>query len=303
MKKIIGCLIFCTSLLVLAMVACNNHIDAIPPTISYNFHVRPVLSDKCFACHGPDANKRKADLRLDVATAAYAPLKDDKNSFAIVPGKPDESEVYRRITSTDPSYQMPVPESHLGLLSETEIAIIKKWIEQGAKYERHWAFIPPQKAPLPNVKDNKWVKNPIDYFVLAKLEQKHLQPNEEADKERLLKRLSFDITGLPPSLQLMDDFAKDNSPNAYEKVVDRLLQSTAYGEKMAVHWLDIARYADSYGYQDDNIRTQWPWRDWLIHAFNDNMRYDQFITWQIGGRYAARRHQRANIGYRLFSQS
>lgn len=285
MKKIIGCLLFCTSLLVLMTVACNSgdHNDAIPETISYNFNVRPILSDKCFACHGPDANKRKADLRLDMPASAYAALKDDKNAFAIVPGKPEQSEVYKRITSTDPSYQMPVPESHLGLLSETEIAIVKKWIEQGAKYERHWAFTPPEKAPVPKVKDTGWAKNEIDRFVLAKLQQKHLAPNEEADKERLLKRVSFDLTGLPPSLQLMDDFAKDNSADAYEKVVDRLLQSTAYGEKMAVHWLDIARYADSYGYQDDNIRTQWPWRDWLIHAFNENMHYDQFVTEVIAG--------------------
>jgi len=286
MKKIIGCLLLCTSLFVLITVACNssgNYNDAIPQTISYNFNVRPILSDKCYACHGPDANKRKADLRLDVAASAYAPSKDDKNTFAIVPGKPEQSEVYKRITSTDPSYQMPAPESHLGLLSETEIAIIKKWIEQGAKYERHWAFTPPKKLPVPEVKDTGWAKNEIDHFVLAKLAEKHLQPNAEADKERLLKRVSFDLTGLPPSLQLMDDFAKDNSPEAYEKVVDRLLQSTAYGEKMAVHWLDVARYADSYGYQDDNIRTQWPWRDWVIHAFNDNMPYNQFITWQIAG--------------------
>ncbi|TKK69212.1 DUF1553 domain-containing protein [Ilyomonas limi] len=288
MKRIIGCLLLCTGSFVLITTACNNNSssnnsDAIPQTISYNFHVRPILSDKCFICHGPDANKRKADLRLDMAASAYAPLKDDKNAFAIVPGKPEQSEVYKRIISTDPSYQMPAPESHLGLLSETEVAIIKKWIEQGAKYERHWAFTSPKKSPVPTVKDTGWAKNEIDHFVLAKLAEKHLQPNAEADKERLLKRVSLDLTGLPPSLQLMDDFEKDNSPNAYEKVVDRLLQSTAYGEKMAVHWLDVARYADSYGYQDDNIRTQWPWRDWLIHAFNDNMPYNQFITWQIAG--------------------
>ncbi len=285
MKKIIGYLLLCTSVFVLITVACNSgdNNDAIPQTISYNFSVRPILSDKCYACHGPDANKRKANLRLDVAASAYAPLKDDKNAFAIVPGKPEQSEVYKRIVSTDPSYQMPVPESHLGLLNENEIAIIKKWIEQGAKYERHWAFTLPQKAPLPVVEDTAWVKNEIDYFVLNKLKQKHVAANKESDKERLLKRVSFDLTGLPPSLQLQDDFAKDNSANAYEKVVDRLLQSTAYGEKIAVHWLDVARYSDSYGYQDDNIRTQWPWRDWLIHAFNDNMPYNQFITWQIAG--------------------
>ncbi|HVX48888.1 MAG TPA: DUF1549 domain-containing protein, partial [Chitinophagaceae bacterium] len=234
--------------------------------VSYNFDIRPILSDKCFACHGPDANKRKAHLRLDIGDSAYAPLQETKGAFAIVPGKPGESELYKRITSTDPTYQMPVPDSHLGLLTEDQVALFKKWIEQGAKYERHWAFTPPKKVPLPEVDDKKWVKNEIDYFTLAKMEEKGLKPNEEADKERLLKRISLDITGLPPSIEMMDKFLNDKSPDAYEKMVDQLLASNAYGEKMAVHWLDVARYADSYGYQDDNIRTQWPWRDWVIHA-------------------------------------
>ncbi len=276
-----GCIAIC----VLLINACNTHTDsnAIPETISYNFDIRPILSDKCYACHGPDANKRKASLRLDIADSAYAPLKETKGAFAIVPGKPDKSELYKRISSQDPTYQMPVPESHLGLLNEHEIALFKKWIEQGAKYERHWAFVPPQKKPLPKVKNKDWPKNEIDYFTLSKMESKGLSPNEEADKERLLKRVTEDITGLPPSLKAMDDFLNDKSADAYEKVVDRLLQSTAYGEKMAVHWLDVARYADSYGYQDDNVRTQWPWRDWVIHAFNENIPYNKFLTWQIAG--------------------
>jgi len=269
----------------LVILSCNSRQsgDAIPETVSYNFNIRPILSDKCFACHGPDANKRKAQLRLDIQDAAYAALKETKGAFAIVPGKPDQSEMFKRVSSVDPSYQMPTPDSHLGALNDHEVALIKKWIEQGAKYERHWAFTAPQKSPLPQVDDKKWVKNELDNFILHKMEEKGLKPNEEADKERLLKRVSEDLTGLPPSLQMMDDFLKDASPNAYEKIVDRLLQSTAYGEKMAVHWLDIARYADSYGYQDDNIRTQWPWRDWVIHAFNENIPYDKFLTWQIAG--------------------
>ncbi len=278
----ITCIITCT----LVINACkNSHSDnnALPETVSYNFNIRPILSDKCYACHGPDANKRKAGLRLDIVDSAFAPLKETKGAFALVPGKPEESELYKRISSTDPTYQMPVPESHLGLLSDHEIALVKKWIEQGAKYEKHWAFTPPVKKPLPKVDDKKWAKNEIDYFVLSKMKEKGLTPNEEADKERLLKRVSEDITGLPPSIQAMDDFINDKSDNAYEKAVDRLLQSTAYGEKMAVHWLDVARYADSYGYQDDNIRTQWPWRDWVIHAFNENLPYNKFITWQIAG--------------------
>lgn len=265
--------------------ACNTTHDnnALPETVSYNFDIRPVLSDKCFACHGPDANKRQASLRLDISDSAYAALKETKGAFAIVPGKPEESELYKRIFSSDPTYQMPTPESHLGTLNEYEIALFKKWIEQGAKYEPHWAFVAPQKSPLPAIKEKEWPKNEIDHFILAKMEQKGLQPNQEADKERLLKRVTEDLTGLPPSLQAMDDFINDNSENAYEKAVDRLLQSTSYGEKMAVHWLDVARYSDSYGYQDDNIRTQWPWRDWVIHAFNKNLPYNDFLTWQIAG--------------------
>ena len=271
--------------IILLSQACNNKSKegAIPDKISYNFDVRPILSDKCYACHGPDANKRKAELRLDIQDSAYAPLKETKGAFALVPGKPEESEVFKRVSSTDPTYQMPIPESHLGTLTEYEVGVIKKWIKQGAKYEKHWAFSTPVKPALPEVENKKWVKNEIDYFILKKIEEKGLTTNEEADKERLLKRVSEDITGLPPSLQMMDDFLNDKTDNAYEKVVDRLLQNNAYGEKMAVHWLDIARYADSYGYQDDNIRTQWPWRDWLIHAFNENLSYDKFVTWQLAG--------------------
>jgi hypothetical protein len=257
--------------------------SSIPDTVSYNFNIRPIFSDKCFKCHGPDANKRQAHLRLDIADSAYTALKETKGAYALVPGKPNESELYKRVSSPDTSYSMPPPESHLSALSTYEIQLIKKWIKQGAKYQKHWAFTPPKKIPLPTVSYASWTKNEIDYFVLNRLDQMNLKPNTAADKERLLKRVSFDITGLPPSLALMDKFLEDKSPNAYEHVVDELLQTPQYGEKMAVHWLDVARYADSYGYQDDNIRTQWPWRDWVIHAFNKNIRYDQFLTWQIAG--------------------
>ncbi len=271
--------------IIIATIACNpkSSSGTVAGAISYNFHIRPILSDKCFVCHGPDANKRAAHLRLDNPESAYAPLTETKGAFAIVPGKPDESELYKRIISTDPAYQMPAAESHLGLLNEHEIGLIRKWIQQGGKYEKHWAFMPPLKSSLPAVDDQQWVKNDLDYFILASMQEKGLKPNEEADKERLLKRVAFDLTGLPPTLQMMDDFLNDASPNAYEKMVDRLLANPAYGEKMAVHWLDVARYSDSYGYQDDNIRTQWAWRDWVIHAFNKNLTYDQFLTWQIAG--------------------
>jgi hypothetical protein len=267
--------------------ACMNNSGitamAMPDKVSYNFHIRPVLSDKCFKCHGPDVNKREAGLRLDIPDSAFAPLKETKGAFALVPFKPEESELYKRISSVDTGYQMPTPSSHLGVLSAHEIALFKKWIIQGAKYEPHWAFVKPVKAPLPVIKDKAPAKNEIDYFVISKQEQAGLTMNEEADKERLLKRLSLDLTGLPPTEKMMDDFMDNKNANAYETVVDTLLSRPAYGEKMAVHWLDIARYADSYGYQDDNVRTQWAWRDWVIHAFNKNIPYNTFLTWQIAG--------------------
>lgn len=261
----------------------GNGGERLPRTVSYNFHIRPILSDKCFKCHGPDANKRQAGLRLDIADSAYGPLRDTKGAYAIVRGNPGESELYRRISSTDPEYLMPTPDSHLGALNEYEVKLFKKWIEQGAKYESHWAFTAPAKAPLPDAEGSDWIKNEIDHFTLSKMREQGLQPNEEAGSERLLKRIFLDLTGLPPSIAAMDQFQGGKSSHAYEKMVDTLLQQPQFGEKMAVLWLDIARYADSYGYQDDNIRTQWPWRDWVIHAFNRNMPYDQFLTWQIAG--------------------
>lgn len=267
-------------------VACMQHAakaDRIPDQVSYNFHIRPILSDKCFKCHGPDINHQEAGLRLDIPARALAPLRETKGAFALVPGQPDSSELFRRVSSDDPGYQMPTPESHLGLLSGQEIALVKKWIEQGAKFEPHWAFTAPEKATVPEISDKSWPKNEIDYFILEKLDEKDLKPNKAADKERLLKRISLDLTGLPPSIERMEAFIADPSATAYEKQIDSLLASPQYGEKMAIHWLDVARYSDSYGYQDDNIRTQWAWRDWVIHAFNTNMPYDQFITWQLAG--------------------
>ncbi len=257
--------------------------ERMPETVSYNFHIRPILSDKCFKCHGPDVSKMEAGLRLDKPEFAFAPLRETKGAFAIVPGQPDSSELYKRISSTDSLYMMPLPEAHLGSLSAYEVKLFRKWIAQGAAYEPHWAFQKPKKAALPAVKQTAWTRNEIDYFVLAKLEGKGLQPKAEADKERLYKRLSLDITGLPPTVEATQRFVQDNSPLAYERVVDALLTTPQYGEKMAVHWMDVGRYADSYGYQDDNIRTQWAWRDWVIHAFNENLPYNTFLTWQIAG--------------------
>jgi hypothetical protein len=273
--------------LVIGMVACVNQQNGtgekLPDKVSYNFHIRPIFSDKCFKCHGPDQNKREAGLRLDDPKAAFAPLQETKGAFALVKGQPDSSEVFRRISSSDTSYIMPTPDSHLGALSPYEVALVKKWIEQGAEYEPLWSFVPPVKASLPKIEDAKWPRNEIDYFISEKLEEKGLTHSPEADKERLLRRICLDLTGLPPTEDRMNRFLADQSPNAYEKMVEELLNTPQYGEKMAIHWLDVGRYADSYGYQDDNIRTQWAWRDWLIHAFNINMPYDQFLTWQIAG--------------------
>ena len=254
---------------------------AIPDEIDYNFHIRPILSDRCFKCHGPDVNKREANLRLDTPEGAYAALKEHPNSHAIVAGNLEQSEVFQRIISKDITLQMPPPESNLKLTSH-EIELIEKWIKQGAKYKTHWAYIPPQKSKLPEA-DKDWVKNEIDHFIYAKMDEKGLNPNQEADKEALLKRVSFDLTGLPPSIELQERFVKDNSPDAYEKIVYELLKNKHYGEKMATTWLDVARYADSHGYQDDGLRTMWPWRDWVIHAFNENYPYSKFLTWQLAG--------------------
>ncbi|MBL7769803.1 MAG: PSD1 domain-containing protein [Flavipsychrobacter sp.] len=285
MRRKILVAVCCLIVAAIAFTAClNSSGEGFSDTgkISYNYHVRPILSDKCFKCHGPDQNKLEAGLRLDLPEFAFAPLKETKGAFALVPGKPEESELFKRVISTDPGYIMPTPDSHLGALSQDEVAILKKWIEQGAEYEPHWAFVKPEKKELPKIKSDL-AKNEIDYFILARLKERGLSMNEEADKERLLKRVSLDLTGLPPDESLIERYLNDKSENAYEKLVETLLASPQYGEKMAVHWMDLARYADSYGYQDDNIRTQWPWRDWVIKAFNENMPYDQFVTWQMAG--------------------
>lgn len=274
-------------LLLFIFVACNQNTSSEisfgeGEQLSYNFHIRPILSDKCFACHGPDANKQEAGLRLDIPETAFAALKESPGKFAIVPNDINGSELYHRIVSTDPNELMPPPESNLSL-TEDEIGLIKKWIEQGAQYEPHWAFVSPKKSPLPKVKDEAWPINEIDFFTLAKMNKLGLDPNEQAEKHELLKRISLDLTGLPPSPEMISTFEKDKSPDAYEKAIDKIMNLPTFGEKMAVLWMDISRYSDSYGYQDDNIRTQWPYRDWVIHAFNKNIPYDQFITWQLAG--------------------
>ena len=251
--------------------------------ISYNHDIRPILSDKCFSCHGPDVTKMKAGLRLDKPETALAELTKNKGHYAIVPGSPEKSELIRRIESTDPNVIMPQPESHLAKLTPEEINIFKRWIKEGAKYEKHWSFVAPIKTVLPKIENDDWVKNEIDYFIAEKIEEKNLSPNQIAEKENLIKRAFIDLTGLPPSYADLQNWRNNNTTNWYSQLMDQLMRKPAYGEKMSLLWLDLARYADSYGYQDDNIRTQWPWRDWVIKAFNKNMHYDEFLMQQIAG--------------------
>ncbi len=264
--------------------ACRQHsqVAGLKDSVDYNLHIRPILSDRCFKCHGPDANQRKANLRLDTHEGALAALKDNPEAHAIVPGDPEKSEVFLRVSSSDTSMIMPPVKSNLKLTAE-EIALIRKWIGQGAVYKKHWSFIAPKQHPLPKVTHSEWANNEIDHFILARMESAGLEPNDPADKERLLKRVSLDLTGLPPPVEMQEKFLADESEQAYERMVDQLFTQPGYGEKMATYWMDVARYADSHGYQDDGLRTMWPWRDWVIHAFNENYPYDQFITWQLAG--------------------
>ncbi|WP_460672785.1 DUF1553 domain-containing protein [Larkinella ripae] len=273
--------------------------DQLPDQVDYNLHVKPILSDKCFFCHGPDKASQKGGLELATREGAMAALKKAKNKkHAIVPGDLAESEVYYRLITKDEDEMMP-PKSSNRVLTNYEKAVLLKWIEQGAEYKPHWALIKPEKPALPTVKNANWPKNPIDYFVLGKMEEKGLTPSPEADKENLLRRVTLDLTGLPPTVEEEEAFLADSSPNAYEKIVDRLLKSPHYGEKMAVDWLDVSRYADTHGYTVDRYRPMWPWRDWVIKSFNQNQPFNQFITWQLAGDLLpnATREQRLATGF------
>lgn len=253
--------------------------------VDYNFHVKPILSNNCFACHGFDPNTRESGLRLDTregATANYAP-EGDAPLFAVVPGVPEESEMWKRINHHNEDLRMPPLESNKAALSEAEKSIIKRWIGQGAEYKTHWSFIPPEKPELPRIKHEKWVNNEVDHYILEKIEAMNAEPSPMADKETLIRRVSLDLTGLPPTPEEIDAFLNDDSPFAYEKVVERLLASPHYGERMALDWMDVARYGDTNAHHVDLIRTSWPWRDWVIRAFNENKPYDEFIVEQMAG--------------------
>jgi cytochrome c553 len=255
--------------------------EAPAPTkrIDFNRDIRPILADNCYACHGPDKNKRKASLRLDTKDGLFSGHDDVRT---LVPGKPDESELFRRITSDEPQERMPDPNSGKSL-SPAQIALIKAWIEQGAAWKGHWSYIKPVRPELPAIAEPGFVRNPVDRFILARLREAGLSPSPEADRVTLIRRLSFDLTGLPPSKAEVDAFVADRAADAYERLVDRLLASPHYGERMAMYWLDLVRYADSIGYHSDNPMQVSPYRDYVIRAFNANMPFDRFTTEQLAG--------------------
>jgi hypothetical protein len=258
-----------------AMLAIGGAGAAETPRVQFNRDIRPILADKCFQCHGPDGAQRKAELRLDVESSAKA-------DGAIVPGQATDSELHRRITAADPEERMP-PAATGKKLSPVEIELLTRWIDEGARWEKHWSLIAPLRPVPPPVRVAGWVRNPIDAFVLARLEAVGMAPSTEADRATLVRRVTLDLTGLPPTPEEVDAFAADERPDAYERVVDRLLRSPRYGERMASRWLDAARYADTSGYQTDGVRYMWRWRDWVIEAYNRNLPFDQFTIEQLAG--------------------
>lgn len=276
-------------LIVMLFTACTERLPhevevlykELPAELDFNIHVKPILSDKCFACHGPDKGKIEAGLQLHAMETAMAELPESPGKYAIVPGSMSKSELIKRILSDDASLVMPPPSSNL-TLTNREKAILSQWIEQGAEYKPHWAFVKPDKPNIPKT-NSTWPVNPIDQFVLKAMKKQGLEPSAEAEKSTLLRRLYLDLTGLPPSAAEIKRFLTDRSDNAYEQKVNELLDSPHYGEKMATDWMDLARYADTHGYQVDRYRDMSPWRTWVISAFNQNMPYDDFVTWQLAG--------------------
>lgn len=255
---------------------------SLPETVDYNFHIKPILSDNCYTCHGPDANKRKGNLRLDIAETALEELKESPGQYAFVAGNPKNSKAYTHMITDDPNELMPPIDSKLSLNSY-EKRLIKKWIEQGAKFEKHWAYLSPKKKEVAKIEGSDWGQNQIDGFILRKLRENAMEPSEKASKETLIRRISLDLTGLPPQIDQTKELMALPAEEIIPKAIDRFLSTPAYGERMTQSWLDVARYADSHGYQDDSYRTMWPWRDWVIYAFNKNLPYDEFLTWQLAG--------------------
>lgn len=248
--------------------------------VDFNRDIRPILSENCFACHGPDRNKRKSGLRLDTSETVFGKLESGK--VPVVPGDSGHSELVRRLVTADKDDLMPPPASGKHV-TEAQTALIRRWVEQGAKWEEHWSYVVPKRPARPEVRERSWPRNDVDFFVLNRIEKAGLQPNPEADRPALIRRVSLDLTGLPPSVEEVDAFLSDKTPDAYEKVVDRLLGSRHYGERMAMNWLDLARYADTSGYHFDGVRFMWLWRDWVIKAFNENKPFDTFTVEQLAG--------------------
>jgi hypothetical protein len=269
------------ALLIAALMSAHlqSNIFGAERAIDFSRDIRPILSDKCFQCHGPDAEQRQADLRLDLPASATAEL--ESGFTAIVPRDPARSELVRRIYA-DESEQMPPADSHKSL-TDAEKALLTRWIAESGEYTPQWSFVRPKRPQVPEVADDGWSRNEIDRFVFARLRSEELSPSPEADRRTLIRRVSLDLTGLPPSIDEVEAFLADDRPDAYERLVDRLLASPRYGERMAVHWLDLARYADSDGYEKDGHREMWPFRDWVIKAFNDNMPFDEFTVEQLAG--------------------
>jgi hypothetical protein len=275
---------------------------AASPPIDYDRDIRPILSNNCYKCHGPDEKERQAGLRFDVREVALKPAESGKT--AIVAGKPDESELIARIFSTDDDERMPPPDSHKSL-TDSQRQLLKQWIAGGAKYDRHWSYVPPQRPESPHPDAGAWPRNPIDNFILARLIQEKLRPSAEADRTTLIRRLSFDLTGLPPNAQEVEEFVGDSSRDPYDRLIDKLLASPHFGERMALNWLDLVRYADSGGYHSDNERSVWPFRDYVIAAFNANKPFDRFTIEQIAGDLLpeANRETRIASGYNRLLQT
>lgn len=265
---------------VAAVVSLSAVSSAAPTRVNYSRDIRPILSNTCFKCHGPDEKERKAGLRLDTKDGAFVKL--ESGDRAVVPGSSAQSAVYQRLSSSDPDVRMPPPGSGKTISSE-QIALIKQWIDEGAQFQGHWSFIKPQRPAVPDVAGPLAARNPIDRFVLSRLDEEALKPAPPAEKTALIRRLTLDLTGLPPTIRDVDAFLSDHSPHAYEKVVDRLLASPRYGEQMTRYWLDAARYGDTHGLHLDNERSIWPYRDWLIRSFNSNETFDRFTAEQLAG--------------------
>ena len=254
--------------------------SVIGESIDFNRDIRPILSDKCFKCHGPDEAYREADLRLDTLEGVLADLGD--GYFPAVAGKPEDSEIVWRIEADDEEDLMPPPDSDMAL-SDMEKQRLRQWIAEGVEWKQHWSFEAVERPETPSVSKPKWVRNGIDSFVLSRLDEAGLSPSKEADRTTLIRRLTLDLTGLPPTPDEVGDFLADESASAYERLVNRLLDSPRYGEAMALPWLEASRYADTDGYQNDGPRSMWRWRDWVIDAYNRNLSFDQFTIEQLAG--------------------